>query len=399
MSDARVQQRLRAVVGASVPIEHGPGDALVVSPPDDHRTAAILETASAERWPVGVRGAGTWSSQQPNALITIDPSEMADVTYLDPSDLVVTAQAGMQWSSLRATLAEHGAWLPIDPPGERRSVGSVVATGTAGPLRCGYGAVRDHVLGATLATGDGKLMRAGSKVVKNVAGFDLVKLATGSFGAFGLITDVTFRLRAVPRADATLVARGNRDRLLQAAFAILERGANPAALELYADDPDDDWILGVRLIATDEGVQAARDTVAGAADLPFERATDGATLWRDHAAHCLEHPATLRVGVPPRALPAALDLIRHDLGPGWTSATVFPGAIRWSGASDVDRIKVFRHHAAHQEFPVTVERAPVDNLAVLGHFGAYREGVGRLIGSLRTAFDPHGIFVVPERAA
>src|SRR4029450_1991545 len=98
-----------------------------------------------------------------------------------------------------------------------RTVGSMVASATAGPLRQGFGAVRDHILGCTVATRHGRLVKAGGRVVKNVAGYDLTKLQVGGFGGFGIIAELHLRLRALPRADVTLVAHGARDALSSAA--------------------------------------------------------------------------------------------------------------------------------------------------------------------------------------
>ncbi len=108
-----------------------------------------------------------------------------------PADLVATVQAGATIETIRRQLAEHETWLAIDPPGRPdRSIGSIAATGTAGPLRHGFGPIRDHVLGCIAVTGDGRLVRAGGRVVKNVAGYDLTKLQVGGFGGFGIITEL-----------------------------------------------------------------------------------------------------------------------------------------------------------------------------------------------------------------
>src|SRR6476646_4907058 len=103
-------------------------------------------------------------------------------------------------------------WRAVDPPGRPdRTLGSIIATGTSGPLRHGFGPVRDHVLGCTVVTGDGRIVKPGSRVVKNVAGYDLTKLHVGSFGGFGIVTEAHLRLRALPRADVTAISRGSRD--------------------------------------------------------------------------------------------------------------------------------------------------------------------------------------------
>src|SRR5262249_56000432 len=113
---------------------------------------------------------------------------------------------------LRQQLAERGVWVALDPPGlAGRSVGSIVACGTSGPLRQGLGPVRDHLLGVTFVTGDGRLIQSGGRVMKNVAGYDLTRLQAGGFGAFGVIVLVHLRLRAVPRMDQTLLLAGSRE--------------------------------------------------------------------------------------------------------------------------------------------------------------------------------------------
>src|SRR5207253_10372814 len=133
-------------------------------------------------------------------------------------DLSAAAEAGLGCDLLGQQLADHGTWLALDPPGlAGRTLGSVVATATAGPLRHGFGPVRDHVLGVTFVTGDGRLVQSGGRVVKNVAGYDLTKLEAGGFGAFGVIVLVLLRLRALPRADQTFVLAGTREDLAQVA--------------------------------------------------------------------------------------------------------------------------------------------------------------------------------------
>src|SRR6185437_3809939 len=176
------------------------------------------------------------------------------VTSVSPADLVTTVQAGTTLETLRRRLADEGMWLAIDPPGRpERSLGSIIATATSGPLRHGFGPVRDHVLGCTVATGDGRLVKAGGRVVKNVAGYDLTKLQVGGFGGFGIIAEAHLRLRALPRADVTLVARGTRDALSSAGRDVMAAELVPAALELLspalAAEPD--WVLAARFLGTD----------------------------------------------------------------------------------------------------------------------------------------------------
>lgn len=374
-----------------------------VAPATEDAIALVLRAATEQRWRVRVEGAGGWIPPDAPADLALGTTGLTRLTRLDVGDLVATVEAGLDWSELRHTLADHGVWAALDPPGAGRTVGSIVTTGTAGPLRAGFGAVRDQLLGLTLVTGDGRIVRPGGRVVKNVAGFDLTRLVAGSFGAFGIVTSVTFRLRAAPRADVTLVATGQRDALVTAALAIADTGHQPAALELCspAAGGGDAWQLALRLLGTGAAVAATRDAVVGAAAITFSELPpgDAARLWQTVSNGAASGPITLRLGTVPAALEEALDLVDHHLGEGWITAGLAPATIRWSGDAPLERLRLLRHRAAQHEMPITVERAPWATRSVLGHFGAYREGVGRLVRTLRQAFDPAGVLLAAIEGA
>lgn len=123
-----------------------------------------------------------------------------------PADLTVRVQSGVLLSALDAEVRRSGQWFPIDPPGGGHvTVGGTVAMGLTGPLAAGTGRLRDHLLGATLVSGRGERLPLGGRVVKNVAGFDVLRLLSGSRGRLGFITEVTLRLYPVPVTDLTLV--------------------------------------------------------------------------------------------------------------------------------------------------------------------------------------------------
>jgi len=395
-----IARRVRSLLGADAVVATDVPGPPLVAPAREEALALLLRTATAEGWRVRVGGGGTWMPADAPCDVAITTRGLSAFRYVNAADLVATAEAGVTWEALRQHLAEHGAWIGADPPGGDRTLGSVVGTGTSGPLRAGFGGIRDHLLGITLVTGDGRVIHAGGRVVKNVAGFELTKLATGSFGAFGVVTAVHLRLRAVPRADVTLVADGPRDALLQRANAVLERGVTPAALELLAPaalDRDDAWRLAVRLIGAEPAVHAQRDAVSGAVGTRLEPLAPGeaAAWWRGVLARAAVPPTTLRLGALPGELDDALDLVAHHLPESWLSVTVPAGTVRWSGTAPADRIRLLRHAAAQREMPMTLERAPWDVRAACSHFGAYREGVSRLVSRLRTAFDPAGVLVAP----
>lgn len=374
-----------------------------ISPKHEDAVALVLRTATENGWTISIEGLGSWMpSDRPSDLV-LTTRRLGEITYLNPADLVATAQAGIPWEVLRHRLADQGTWIGVDPPGGDRSVGSVVATGTAGPLRAGLGGVRDHLVGLTLVTGDGRIVKAGGRVVKNVAGYDLTKLACGSFGAFGIITAVHLRLRAVPREDITLLARGARDALLHEARSLLEAGTTSAALELLSPRAtgERDWTLAVRLMGTPAAARHQRDAVQASLRRTLDPldARAAAAFWQGVPARPSQEPSTIRLGAVPTALDDALDLLAHhlsaahDLSGDWVSVTVPAGTVRWCGAASPDRLRLLRYAAAQREMPLTVERAPWPVLQSVGHFGAYREGVARLVERLRLSFDPANVLV------
>jgi glycolate oxidase FAD binding subunit len=169
--------------------------------------ARRVRDAASPRRPLRVVGAGTWLDGGPPVEASERlPAAPAEIIEYVPGDLTMTAGAGTSLATVEQATAEHGQWLTLDPPGEpAATIGATVATGSWGPLATAYGTPRDHVLGLEAVTGTGAIVRGGGRVVKNVAGFDLTRLFTGSRGTLGVITEVTLRLRAKPRVDSTMI--------------------------------------------------------------------------------------------------------------------------------------------------------------------------------------------------
>jgi FAD/FMN-containing dehydrogenase len=402
MARGELSPRLRSLLGSAATVGATPGGAPLVAPDSESACALLLRTASVEGWRVRIEGAGSWMPRDAGADVVLSTTRLSRLIDVSPSDLVATAEAGIAWSVLRRGLADQGAWLALDAPGGDRTLGSLVATGTTGPLRAGFGMLRDQILGLTLVTGDGRTVRVGGRVMKNVAGYDLAKLAAGSFGAFGILTSLHLRLRAVPRADLTLLAHGQRDALVDAARAILAAGLAPAALELVSPRATGSraWTLAVRLTGADGEVAADRQSVLETAGVEFAECVgaEAAAFWSALLGGALAAPVTVRLGAVPDGLEDALDLLAHHLDEAvatWITATVPAGIVRWSGEATPEALLRFRTAAAEREWPLTLERAPWDIRSRVGHFGAYREGVVRLVGGLRRAFDPAGVLVAP----
>ncbi len=158
--------------------------------------------------------------------VALSLKDMNRVWYYEPADLTITAEPGMKFCNFQDFVGRQGLWLPLDPPGGgRASLGGIVATNAAGPLRLAYGAPRDMVLGMKVATTEGKVFKAGGRVVKNVTGYDIGKLLIGSFGTLGVVVETTFKLFPQPpervsfalKAGTLGIARDLRRRILASA--------------------------------------------------------------------------------------------------------------------------------------------------------------------------------------
>lgn len=196
------------------------GDSVVARPATDDEVIGLVRVARERGWRVLPVGAGlgldlrsahgtpasSAGEERREPDLRICTLRMTELLDHEPADLSVRVRAGLTLGALQKEVAESGQWLALDPPGGAAiTLGGLIATGTAGPLRVQYGRPRDQLLGLTLIDGAGRLLALGGKVVKNVAGFDLVRLATGSRGALGIVTEATFRLYPRPEADRTLI--------------------------------------------------------------------------------------------------------------------------------------------------------------------------------------------------
>jgi glycolate oxidase subunit GlcD len=207
---------------------------------------------------------------------------------IEPADLVCRTEGGVTLDALSRAAAAHGQWLPFDPPGDPAvlTLERALLAGRAGPLQAGYGRMRDHVLGLCLEARSGERLSLGGRVVKNVAGFDLVRLVVGSAGRLGRITEATVRLFPLPASDRTLFWRsGTIEEGLRLGRALAARGLPVAALNLYrGGSVDDGGGVAARLHGSSAAVdEMAEDleTVAGSSTTLEGEASRH--WWRDRA--------------------------------------------------------------------------------------------------------------------
>ncbi len=216
----------------------------VAEPGSTAEAAAILRAAAAYDLAVTVRGSGTkqgWALPPHRLDLIVDTDRMTGVVEHAAGDLVVVVRAGTTVEELQGKLGPAGQQLALDTPLPGATVGGTVAVGTSGPRRMLYGTVRDLLIGVTVVRPDGVVAHAGGKVVKNVAGYDLGKLVTGSYGTLGLVTRCAFRLHPLPAASAFVCHRaGSSDEAARVAAAVLAAQVVPTALEV--DAPPDGGI-------------------------------------------------------------------------------------------------------------------------------------------------------------
>ena len=161
--------------------------------------------------------------------------DLRRIVQYTPEDMTVTVEAGVMLADLQRHLATRGQWLPVDPPqAENLTVARLLDTNASGPRRHGYGAVRDHLIGLRVVLADGRIVKSGGQVVKNVAGYDLMKLFVGAFGSLGVIVEATFKLLPLPEAEQFVRACWQPlDRAELMIDAVVQSELTPVVIDLH----------------------------------------------------------------------------------------------------------------------------------------------------------------------
>jgi glycolate oxidase FAD binding subunit len=364
--------------------------------------AERVREAAAARSRLAPRGAGSWWPNR--AAAALDASQLEPLLRIEPGDLVATASASCTMAALSDRLRSAGAWVALDAPGGGgRTLGSVLATGTAGPLAARFGPPRDQVLGLTFLCGNSRVATSGGRVVKNVAGFDLAKVVIGAYGAHGLILGAHLRLRALPEADATIGARGSRAAVAAAAARLMTEGFLPCALEVVnpplavALGMERDWTLLVRVMGARRGVD--EESGAAAALLHSAGLTSASVpdeVWSHWSMEVAAEPVVTRLGALPARWQEAVDLAERFAGSdARCSVTVPRGTVRVAGRLSAEGARALRREAGSLGWPVVVERGDAALLGAVGVWGSLPPGAAGLANGLREVFDPDGVFSVP----
>lgn len=200
--------------------------------------AELVTIANKTRSPLAIAGNSSkldWGGIVIGAKSLVSTQKLDRLIAHAVGDLTITVEAGMQFAKLQEILAKAGQFLPLDPAyPDRATIGGTIATADTGSLRHRYGGVRDLLLGITFVRADGKIAKAGGRVVKNVAGYDMMKLFTGSYGTLGILTEVTLRVYPLPTTEGTVIITGSIDRLANVAKILLASTLTPIAVDVVS---------------------------------------------------------------------------------------------------------------------------------------------------------------------
>jgi glycolate oxidase subunit GlcD len=422
-------ERLSAVVGEAnifaAAFDHvptTPKSSLTVTPGSIAEVCEVIKLAASEAWTVVPAGAMTWlnagrAMEQPHLIVSMQ--RLNRIIEHEPADLIAISEAGVTLKDFNETLGEKGQWLPLDPPDNgRATIGGVVATGMGGAQQFGYGAPRRHVIGMKVVRADGSLIKVGGRVVKNVAGYDLCKLFTGSYGTLGLIVEVNFKLRPLPFKTSTTMASGAFENLLEVARRVIESRLFPVAVELLSPSlakeagwpAGRDHLLLIRFAGSINGVAAQTSATA---ELLKEKTgaehnrviAEDASVWNTLATlpSRFENDLVWRVGLRPADVGAFLSIYHKTRAngrePRW-HAGVGDGRIRGmesrerlpkrgaeSQNSAITRVEELRAVAKRLGAVLMIEQTP-EELEYLVGASVVSGGTAEIMRRIKDQLDP-----------
>ena len=365
----------------------------VERPTTTAEVAAVLREAAADGHTVVPTGAGTkitWGLPPHSADVLLDLSGLDGVVEHEAGDLIATARAGTPLAQVQEQVASAGQRLLLDETVPGGTVGGILATNASGPRRLLGGTMRDLLIGVTFVRADGVIARAGGKVVKNVAGYDVGKLLVGSYGTLAVVTECTFRLHPVPRARRWLTAPvGSGQEAHALTQAMIHAQVVPAAVDV-AIDADGRGTLTVLLEGRPDGVEGRADVV---------RRLLGETAESDHApegwggypwdATATERDVALKLAFGISGLGDVLEAARGLIVRGSSGAGVLYAALPATGSDPADiaaTVERIRGVCVHHRGSLVVLDAPVGLKPALDVWGPV-PALG-LMQRVKDEFDP-----------
>jgi glycolate oxidase FAD binding subunit len=364
----------------------GVDPAAVVSPRSYDNVCHLLTYASEHRLaiiPLGARQHAGLGNLPARYDIALDTRRLNAVVEFEPADLTITCRAGMTLGDLRRTTAASGLTVPFEPSiPDDATIGGVLAANVSGPSRISLGQPRDFTIGMRVVTADGRLTRAGGRVVKNVAGYDLCKLYIGSLGTLGVIVEATFKTVPLPHKELALAF----DFASPDAACKLVSHAGRAGLNVHAASVRRDatgWHLGVDLWGAPAAVARSEfDIAASASGL-------GGTQTPVRDSSGVESPVVARIDATPRRLPALLSEVAGSPGAP-IIAQPWDGVCRIGLPATAEAIEGARAIAGRLAAPCVIERCPAELKREIEVFGPVPASFP-LMQAIKWEFDPSGV--------
>ena len=389
--------------GAAADAVDGVVPGAVATPTTPSALAKVLAWATETGRTVVVRGGGTklgWGPPPGSVDVVLSTAAMTAVEQRH-DDLTATVQAGATLAATNDVLGRHRQWLPLDPPwGDRATIGGIVATNDSGPRRHRHGAPRDLIIGMTLARADGLLAKTGGIVVKNVAGYDLARLLTGSFGCLGVILTATFKLAPVAEASRTvLVEFPASARFGPFAADLLAHASAPTALELST--PPARMLIrfeSVESVVVEQAEQAAALGRGHGGTPVILGGEDETAAWRAHEARVFDRDGTIaKLAIVPSELSATLAWLDqaasvHQLDHvviGRAGLGVLYLGLDGAASEQASLVTALRERLPAGRGSAVIQRADPELKAAVDVWGPVGDGL-RIMQEVKRRFDPTG---------
>jgi glycolate oxidase FAD binding subunit len=373
-----------------------------LEPVDANQTASMLEDAGRRGLSLVPTGSGTklgWTRSNSGEAICLSTKRLNVPVQHFAGDLVATIPSGTTLASANGILAQAGQWLPLDPSyAACATIGGIVAANDSGPRRHKYGSPRDLIIGVELALCDGRVAKAGGRVVKNVAGYDLSRLVCGSFGSLAVITSATFKLSPLPAASRTVVATcANEADAAHLALTIASQPVTPSAVEIQAPS--------ARLLVRFETTEQAADQMAattrallenGAASTKVLSGEDERKIWNQHELSIWDSPGLVaKLSVMPTDIASSLEVLNgfgsrvEWMAIGRAALGVLLVRVNGAAAEEHAVIARLHQHAVSNKGTLVVLRGTP------GHEGpslrADDPNLRRVMDAVKARFDPNGV--------
>jgi glycolate oxidase FAD binding subunit len=402
----------RSKLAAVVPVQNRA--IALVSPNTPTKLAQVIACAAQQNWQIIPCGAGSkidWggvvgSAPNLSPLVFLSTQRLNRLIDHAVGDLTVTVEAGMRFAEVQAILAKAGQFLAIDPLyANQATIGGIVATGDTGSLRQRYHSVRDMLLGISFVRADGQPAKAGGRVVKNVAGYDLMKLLTGSYGTLGILSQLTFRVYPLPEASQTLIVTGDATAIAQATQTLLSSALTPTHVDLLSGTLMETLQLGSQIglgvcfqsIAASVAEQGNHlSQIAQTLNLSCLSYADEAALWQhlptQFASSTPNQQIFCKIGIRPNTAIALLQFIESLALPAMVQIHANSGLGRLSCPATIplEALLKIRHFCeTHQGF-LSILEAPLEWKQQVDVWG-YEGNAIATMRSIKSQFDLHNL--------